>query len=172
MPSGIEPGSSRSIDIWGSTTKSPAGFTLVDSAHMTSFRSKGLTVSFHHNHSRCKPLRPYFRGRPSSEPKRNTPTKNKKAKPMHIANHKFRQKSGNSRMVVNMAARTIAKPMDATKVIFRKTRRSRYALRCAVGGMEFPLASYVRCDILNLPVCGLASYLASSMLRVASNRRR
>jgi len=75
--------------------------------------------------SRCKPLRPHFRGHPSSEPKRNTPTKNKKAKVIHIANHKFRQKSGNSRMVVNMAARTIAKPMDVTKVIFRKSRRSR-----------------------------------------------
>jgi hypothetical protein len=117
-----------------------------------------------------------------------------------------------------MAARIIAKPMDAMKVIFRKTRRSRscgsplcvlakkgvrvtsdqriialldnlfvffrlcrhfllpplffirYFLEsCASrsgywmcrGGMEFPLASDAR----------LASYLAPSLLRLASNGR-
>ena len=43
------------------------------------------------------------------------------------------------------------------------------AVRCAVGGIKCPLASYVRFD----PSVRLASYLeAPSMLRDASNRRR
>jgi hypothetical protein len=61
----------------------------------------------------------------SSEVRRSTPTKNKRVKPIHIANHKFCQESGNSRTVAKVAATIIAKPVDVMKRIVRRTRRSR-----------------------------------------------
>jgi hypothetical protein len=61
----------------------------------------------------------------SSEVKRSTPTKNKRVKPIHIANHKFCQESGNSRTVAKVAATIIAKPVDVIKRILRRTWRSR-----------------------------------------------
>ena len=61
----------------------------------------------------------------SSEVKRSTPAKNKRVKPVHIANHKFCQESGNSRTVAKVAAIIIAKPVDVMKRILRRSRRSR-----------------------------------------------
>ena len=61
----------------------------------------------------------------SSEVRRSTPTKNKRVKPIHIANHKFCQESGKSRTVAKVAATIIAKPVDVMKRILRRTWRSR-----------------------------------------------
>src|SRR6516165_5533548 len=45
IPSGCEAGSSTSIDMFGNMIASPAGLTLVDTAHITCFMSNGSTSS-------------------------------------------------------------------------------------------------------------------------------
>ena len=87
-----------------------SGYVLLDSSRFSALRKVVFTPPFQ---------------RPSSEVKRSTPTKNKRAKPIHIANDKCSQKWGHPRTIAKGPAAIIAKPVDNMKIIVRKTRRSR-----------------------------------------------
>jgi hypothetical protein len=73
------------------------------------FMGVAATCSFFHHRRSVIPF--------AAKQKANTPTNIKTTNAIHIANQEVRQKTGNSRTIVNSAEMVAIKPMTAVKII-------------------------------------------------------
>ena len=100
----------RRVDLDSVTVVSELG-RRVHSARRVDVEIKGFAATCSFFHHRCSSI-PF-----AAKQKANTPTNIKTTNAMHIANHEVRQKTGNSRTIVNSAEMVPIKPTTAVKSI-------------------------------------------------------